>query len=154
MTGKQLTMTAEHSTISIWAKIGYGILIPVLGFIGFQAALIQSTSGTGSWDGMGIAFGSIVLVPGLLITNGWILPLRWNRRSTVLLAGLGLPAVIALLEYLWLYGNASRWLINAAFVAPFYWIWAFVILMFLPLCASIIHAVAHRRKPCDRLPGS
>jgi hypothetical protein len=41
--------------------------------------------------------------------------------------------------------DGTRRGINAAFVAPFVWIWMFVALLFVPLLISVIHA-ARRRK--------
>ena len=132
--------------VSAAAKIGYGILLPLVGFIACQLALIGSTNGTGSWDGIGIVFSSLVSVPGLLVINGWVLPLRWDRRRSVLLAGLVLPAVIGAVEYLWLHGPYKmRGAINAAFVSPFVWVWLFIILLCAPLAVSLTYAVVRGR---------
>lgn len=135
--------TARPGT-SLGARLGYGVLLPVTVFIGHQFALIESTSGTGSWDGMSLFFGSLVIVPGLVLLNGWVIPLQWKRRLTVLLAGLLLPASIGLTEYVWLYGpSPMRAAINAAFVAPFIWVWAFTLLLCVPLVTVILRAVWH-----------
>jgi len=121
------------------AKFSFGVVLPVLAFIGYQVALVGSSSGHGNWEGMGVAYGSIVIVPGLFVINIWIFPLQWQRRFTVFLAGLALPAVIGLVEYFWIYGTGTRRAINAAFVAPFLWIWMFVALLFAPLIVSVIN---------------
>lgn len=127
------------------ARMGYGVLLPVMVFIGYQFALIGSTSGTGSWDGMSLFFGSLFLVPGLVLLNGWVVPLRWKRGLAPFLAGLILPAIIGLTEYGWLYGPSPiRAAVNAAFVAPFVWVWAFLCLLCAPLGAVILRAVWHR----------
>lgn len=78
---------------------------------------------------MGIFFGSLVIVPGLLVLNGWVIPVRWGRRRCVFLAGVMLPVVIGVIEYFWLHGpSRTRSAINSAFVAPFVWIWLFTAL--------------------------
>ncbi len=143
-------MNQEHASVnkvSLVAKIGLGILLPVATFVAYQTALIGSTSGTGSWDGMGIFFGSIVIVPGLLVLNCWVIPVRWVQKRSVFLAGAMLPAAIGLVEYLWLHGPYKiRGAINAAFVAPGTWIWFFIIMLFAPLIVSLAYALARRRK--------
>ena len=126
-------------------KIGYGILLPELAFIAIQFILIESTSGTGRWDGMGIFFGSIFIIPGLLIANFWVVPIQWGRRSALLFSGLAIPAAIGAVEYLWLWGPSRiRWAINSTIVEPFLWIWLFALLMFMPLLISIVFAVRNR----------
>jgi hypothetical protein len=138
---------ASLNKVSLVAKIGLGILLPVATFVGYQAALIGSTSGTGSWDGMGIFFGSIVIVPGLLVLNCWVIPVRWVKKRSVFLAGAMLPAVIGFVEYFWLHGPYKiRGAINAVFVAPGTWIWFFIIMLFTPLIVSLTYALARRRK--------
>ncbi|HRD50311.1 MAG: hypothetical protein JNK95_03640 [Candidatus Competibacter sp.] len=130
---------------SLVARIGYGVLLPVAVFISYQFTLIESTSGTGSWDGMGLFFGSLFIVPGLVLLNGWVIPLRWERRLALFLAGLILPAVVGLAEYGWLYGPSPiRAAINAAFVAPFVWVWVFAFLLCAPLGTVILRAIWRR----------
>jgi hypothetical protein len=143
-------MNQEHASVngvSFAAKIGFGILLPVATFVAYQLALIGSTSGTGSWDGMTIFFGSIVIVPGLLVLNCWVIPVRWVQKRLVFLAGAMLPAVIGFVEYFWLHGPYKiRGAINAAFVAPGTWIWFFIIMLFAPLIVSLAYALTRRRK--------
>jgi hypothetical protein len=144
---------AEMPSVSLVAKIGFGILIPVVFFVGYQLALIGSTSGTGSWDGMSLFFGSLVIVPGLLVVNCWVLPLRWKRKFTLFFAGMMLPAAIGLVEYLWLQGpTKARAAINGAFVAPCIWIWLFGVAFFVPLIVSVTHAVIRRGKSVGPKP--
>jgi len=132
-------------TIKTGAKIGYGVVLPVAAFVLYQALLLESLSGTGSWDGILLGLGLIFMVPGLLLAGCWVLAWPWTSRLKVFAAGLALPAVLALVEYLWLYGSdAIRHAINAALVSPFAWIWVFVALMFVPLAASL--ALAWKRR--------
>lgn len=146
ITHKEQLMNAR---VSILAKIVNAILVPDLLFIAGQAALVESTSGTGSWDGMGIAFGSLVLVPGLLVLNCWVMPLRWQRKLRVFIAGLLIPAFISLTEYLWLHGpRPLRAAMYHASVAPFLWFWFYGFLLFVPLLASLSFAVMRwKNKP-------
>jgi len=133
-------------TIKTGARIGYGIVLPVAAFVLYQALLLESLSGTGSWDGILIGLGLIFMVPGLLLAGCWVLAWPWTSRLKVFAAGLALPAVLALVEYLWLYGSDTiRHAINAALVSPFAWIWVFVALMFVPLAASLVLAWKRRK---------
>lgn len=121
------------------AKLGYGVLLPAILFIVYQIVLIGSMNSTGGWEGMGIAFGSLVIVPALLIANCWVLFVAWMRRTAVMLAGIALPAVIGTAEYFLLHGPSwIRWAINAAFVAPFTWLWLFAMRLFAPLAFLFI----------------
>jgi hypothetical protein len=89
---------------------------------------------------MSIFFGSIFIIPGLLIANCWVVPIQWGKRSAVYFSGLAIPAEIGAIEYFWLFGpDKIRWAINSVNVAPFPWIWLFV-----PLLISIIYAVRRR----------
>lgn len=136
---------AAKTEVSTTAKIAYGVLLPLVVFIAYQFALIGSQSGTGSWDGMTLFFGSLFITPGLLIANGWVIPVQWDSRIAVLLAGLGLPAVVGAVEFCWLYGPYKiRWAINSTMQAPFPWIWLFTALLFVPLLISIVYAVRRR----------
>lgn len=139
---------AEHPmTVKTGAKIGYGMVLPVLAFLLYQALLIESLSGTGSWDGILLGLGLLVMIPGLLLAGCWVLAWPWASRRGVFAAGLALPAVLALVEYLWLYGSdAIRHAINAALVAPRAWVWLFVALMFVPLAASLLRAWRRRQR--------
>jgi hypothetical protein len=131
--------------VSTTTRIAYGILLPLVVFIVYQFILIGSQSGTGSWDGMSLFFGSIFIVPGLLLANCWVIPTRWGGRMAVLLAGLGLPTVVGVVEFFWLYGpDKIRWAINSIMVAPFPWIWLFIVLLFMPLLISIVYAARRR----------
>jgi hypothetical protein len=100
-------MNSEQTTnhqVSTPSKIGYGILLPEIVFVAYQLILIGSTSGTGSWDGMGVFFGSVFIVPGLLVANCWVIPIHWEQKGSAFLAGLMTPAVIGAIEFFWLYG--------------------------------------------------
>lgn len=122
---------------------GYGIGLPLLGFLAAQASLLWSLDGSGSFDGMGVVLITVVMLPLLAIANGWIRYCEWSRRAALFCAGLALPAVVVLTEYLWLHVYATRQIINSAFIAPFLWVWAFVLALFLPL---IVLAVRARRR--------
>lgn len=138
-------------TISVPGKIGYGILLPEIVFVICQFALIGSKSGTGSWDGMSIFFGSIFIVPGLLLANCWVIPIRWKKRRGVFIAGLGIPALIGAIEYLWLLGPSKiRWAINSIMAGSFPWIWLIVLLLFMPLFISVIYAIRRRMRDDEK----
>jgi len=130
--------------LSSAAKFGYGLALPVLFLVLCEVALLLSLDGSGSFDGLGVAIITVLSIPGMLAANCWVFPLRWSARRHVFAAGLALPAVLVLVEFLWLHGGPFRRLINAAFVAPFLWIWLFVLVLFTPLIASLVHA--RRRK--------
>jgi hypothetical protein len=136
-----------RDSISLASKVFFGWFLSIIVFVAYQMLLIGSTSGTGSWDGMTIFYGSIFIVPGLFVANCWVLPLQWPHRSSIFLASLSLPAVIGLVEYAFLYGGPNiRRMIHAAFVAAFIWVWVCIILLFMPLLASVAYAVSLGRK--------
>ncbi|HTT08530.1 MAG TPA: hypothetical protein VMH34_07050 [Gammaproteobacteria bacterium] len=139
---------AGSRRVSMGARVCLGILLPVMVFIGYQFALIKSLDGTGSWDGMSLAFGSLFIVPGLYVTNLWVVMNQWARKSEAFIAGMMIPSVIALVEYLWVgdYSYKARTAINHAFIAPFLWIWLFVFMLFTPLIVSIIRAIINGKR--------
>jgi hypothetical protein len=139
---RTLTENSFSKTIPFAAKLGYGIAVPLTVFLAYQYALIESTSGTGSWDGMSIFFGSLIIVPALLAANGWVIAIRWRRRFWVSVAGMVLPLLVAVPEYLYLYGPHKR-AIHNAFHGGHVAVWLFVFLLFLPLFVVIVRAV-HR----------
>jgi hypothetical protein len=122
------------------SKFFFGVALPLPVLLLCQAALLWSLDGSGSWDGLGLVIGTVVAIPGMLIANCWILPLRWASRWAVFLAGLALPAALVLTEYLWLHGGPARRVINAAFIAPFTWVWLFALAFFVPLAAALVCA--------------
>lgn len=135
---------ASHQ-ISTLSKIGYGILLPNIIFVAYQYILINSTSGSGSWDGMTIFFGSLFIVPGLLVANCWVTPIQWRRKSSIFVAGLMIPAVIGAISFLWLYGpDKIRWAIKSIKAAPPLEVWLFILLFFAPLLISVIYAIRRR----------
>jgi len=119
-------------------KVGYGLVLPVGVLLLCQVALLLTLDGSGSWDGLGLAVGTLFIVPGMLVANGWVLAWRWTARRRLFVAGLALPAVLVGTEFLWLHGGPLRRLINGAFVAPFTWVWLYVLLLFLPLLVSLV----------------
>jgi hypothetical protein len=127
--------------VSVLWRLFYGILLPVILFIICQALLIQSTSGTGSWDGMGIAFGSLVLVPMLFVANFWIVITRFKNIRKLLPAANSIPFFIVVLEYLWLHGKFGiRKALNSAMVGTF-WLWTIAVLIFMPLIITVVFRV-------------
>ncbi len=133
--------------LSGFAKFGYGLALPVLVLFLCQVLLLLSLSGSGSWDGMGLGLATLFILPGMLVANCWVLPWPWTTRRQLFAAGLALPALLVLAEFLWLYGGPARRLIHAAFVAPFLWVWLFFLLLFVPLIASLVYAVRRRSRP-------
>jgi hypothetical protein len=127
------------------SKFFFGVALPLPVLFLCQVALIWSLDSSGSWDGMGLAIGTVVAIPGLLLANCWVLPLRWASRWAVFSAGMALPAVLVLTEYLWLYGGPARRVINGALVSPFIGVWLFVLAFFVPLIAALVHARKARR---------
>lgn len=124
----------SSQAVSGAAKLSYGILLPILLFVFYQLVLIGSKDGSGSWDGMSIFFGSLFIVPALLIANCWVLFIAWTRKFSLILAGILLPTVIGAMEFFWMHGPSRiHSAINAAFVAPFAWLWLLAILLFAPL---------------------
>jgi hypothetical protein len=103
-----MAAAAPRPPISVLARIGNGVLLPVVVFVGWQYLLIASTSGTGSWAGMTIFFASLAVVPGLLVLDLWVLGVRWRGHFRAFFAGLALPAVVGAFETWLLYGPKSQ----------------------------------------------
>lgn len=142
-----LAMNAQtlRSPVSRSAKLGCGIVLPIVLFVIYQILLLVSLDSGGGWDGMAIAFGSLLIVPGLLIANCWTLFLSWPRKSTLFVAGTALPALVGVMELLMVHGPYRiRWAINAAFVAPFIGLWLFGIALFTPLGLLVWRAILRR----------
>lgn len=130
----ELDVPDLRAPISRAAKLGCGVVLPAILFVIYQILLLVSLDSGGGWDGIALAFGSLVIVPGLLIANGWTLFLSWPRKSPLFFAGMALPALVGVMELLMVHGPYRiRWAINAAFVAPFPWLWLFAIALFSPL---------------------
>ena len=87
--------------IPAWSRIVCGVVLPVVVFIAFQLALMSLENGNGSWDGINILFVSLFAVPGLLLLNLWVVPVRWTAALRALGAGLLLPAALGALELSW-----------------------------------------------------
>ena len=96
---------AEVPPVSVLARLGNGVLLPMALFILWQWMLIASTSGTGSWAGMMVAFSSLVTVPALTVLDLWVLAVRWRGHFRAFFAGLALPAAFGALEALVMYGS-------------------------------------------------
>jgi len=130
--------------VSVLARIGNGVLLPVALFVGWQFLLIETTRGSGSWAGMMVFYVSLALVPALLVLNLWVLGVRWRGHFRVLFAGLALPVFVGLLELLALHGSTSQQRALDRFVdhplAPL-----LPILLCAPLIAAIVHAILRRR---------
>lgn len=141
--------TSRGKVVSASGKIGLGILLPTMAFVAYQVVLIEAARGRGDWAGMGLAFGSFVLVPGLLIANCWVLFRGWRRRLALLLSGFVLPGVIGVMEYVGIRweSSATRTPIDALFVSPFVGLWLIVALVFSPLLLSVALAIVRARTP-------
>lgn len=137
------------------ARLGCGVVLPTILFVIYQILLLVSLDSGGGWDGIGIAFGSLIVVPGLLIANCWTLFLPWQRKSTLFFAGTALPALVSVMELLMVHGPYRiRWAINAAFVAPFVWLWLFAIILFTPLGYLTWRAIMRRNQERRQVPGT
>lgn len=154
---RPLAMNAQtpRSPVSRAAKLGCGIVLPTVVFVIYQIVLLVSLDSGGGWDGMAIAFGSLVIVPALLIANCWTLFLPWQRKSTLFFAGTALPALVGVMELLMVHGPYGiRWAINAAFVAPFVWLWLFAIIIFTPFGYLTWRAIMRSNQARRQKPGT
>ena len=91
---------AEGPPISVLARLGSGVLLPMALFVLWQGLLISFTTGHGSWAGMTVFFSSLVTVPALAVLDLWVLAVRWRAHFPVFVAGLALPAAFGALEAL------------------------------------------------------
>ena len=97
--------TAEREMPKSAKKI-FGVLLPVLTFMGFDVLLCGSVGGgERGFAVMALTFASIVIIPGLLVANCWVLLFRWQKKYELFLAGLLLPVVVGFLEYLFVWGS-------------------------------------------------
>lgn len=142
-------MTAP-APISLLARLGNGVLLPMALFVLWQFALIASTSGTGSWAGMTVFFSSLVTVPALIVLDLWVLAVRWRSHFRALFAGFALPAAFGALEALVMHGSGRTLApLESALENPFAPLVA--IAFAIPLVAAVTMAVARRRR--ERLTG-
>jgi hypothetical protein len=136
---------AEGSPISVLARLGNGVLLPMGVFVLWQGVLIASTSGTGSWAGMMVFFSSLVTVPALAVLDLWVLAVRWRGHFRAFFAGLALPAAFGALEALVMHGSGRRLApLESALQSPFA---PFVAIAFaVPLIAAVTMAVGRWRR--------
>lgn len=131
--------------VSILARIGNGVLLPVAFFVGWQYILIASTSGTGSWAGMTVFFASLFVVPALLVLDMWVVLVRWRGHFRCFFAGLALPAVVGAFEAWLMFGKktaASGRAFDQFVQSP--WAVLAVLSLCLPLVAAIVHSLYRR----------
>lgn len=138
------TEDSIRNRIPAAARMGYGVALPLAAFIAYQFLLIESTSGTGSWHGMSIFFSSLFSVPVLLAANCWVIAFRWGGKLGAFLAGMALPLVVMVPEYMYLDGRYHQAIHNAV-SGGHRVVWLFVFLPFLPLLVAILHAICRRR---------
>ena len=131
--------------ISVLARLGNGVLLPMVVVVLWQFALIASTSGTGSWAGMVVFFSSLVTVPALAVLDLWVLAVRWRGHFRAFFAGLALPAVFGALEAFVMYGSRRTLApLDSALQSP---LAPFVAIAFaVPLIAAVTMAVGRRRR--------
>jgi len=132
-------------TVSVRARIGNGVLLPLALFLLWQFALIESTRGTGSWAGMLVFFGSLVLVPALLVLDLWVLAVPWRGHFRAFFAGLALPAVVGAIEGWAMFASGSpQQALNRLIEHPLAPL--IPILMGAPLIAAVTHLVMRKKK--------
>ncbi len=143
---------AHGPSVALGSKIAFGVILPTAAFAVGQAALVGSTSGTGSWAGMSVFFAALFAVPALAVANCWVLPVCWRRRMTLILAGLALPVLLFAIEYQW-----YAWLQHGAFTKPLQWLLAerefpadfvpvLAIVFYAPLLATAAAAIGRRMR--------
>lgn len=137
-------MTAP-APISVPARLGNGVLLPMALFVLWQFALIASTSGTGSWAGMTVFFSSLITVPALIVLDLWVLAVRWRGHFGAFFAGLALPAAFGALEALVMYGSRRTLApLESALESP---LAPFVGIAFaVPLIVAVTLAIGRRRR--------
>lgn len=133
------------TSISVLARLGNGVLLPMVLFVLWQFALIASTRGTGSWGGMTVFFSSLVTVPALIVLDLWVLAVRWRGHFRAFFAGLALPAAFGALEALVMFGSRRTLApLESALDSPFA---PFVAIAFaVPLIAAVTMALGRRRR--------
>ncbi|HUN68944.1 MAG TPA: hypothetical protein VMU46_09105 [Burkholderiales bacterium] len=131
--------------VSVLARIGNGVLLPLALFLLWQFALIESTRGTGSWAGMLIFFGSLILVPALVVLDLWVLAVPWRGHFRAFFAGLALPAVVGAIEAWAMFASGSpQQALERLAVHPLAPL--VPILMCAPLIAAVTHLVMRKKK--------
>ena len=98
----------EPQTVPPVTKILLGVVLPVGLLILFDVVLLGSVAGKGEplgVAGMALMGPSFIIVPIIIIVNT-VLMLRSSRTAAgVLLAGFAAPTVVAIGEFLFLYGS-------------------------------------------------
>lgn len=129
---------AAPPAVSIASRLLNGLVLPLLLFLLWQWALMASTSGTGSWAGMGLFFFSLLAVPALPVLNLWVLAVPWRGHFRAFFGGLALPALIGAAEFLLLHGRDwQKKLIGAAISGPY------APLTLIALCTPLIAVLVY-----------
>lgn len=116
--------------VSMVARIGYGLILPLVVFVAFQFMLLATNPRPDSWGGMGLFFASLLAFPILLAANVWVLVPRWRRRHAAFLAGTALPLTVMVPSALFALGTDFR------LVIPLYGPWG--ALYAVPLVAAFV----------------
>ena len=98
---------AEHKTSSI-TKVALGVALPMVAFIIYDLCLFSSGSGKGEdtgFAGMGLVFGSAIVIPALLIVNSLIMIPQWKNKIVIILMGFIFPVITAIAQFKYLYGR-------------------------------------------------
>lgn len=100
------------------ARFGWGIALPAALLLAFVILLTLSARGREWAPAVALVFG-IMLVPGVMLANAWLLFMGWPRRW-LLLAGCALPAYVAAALALLVHGSRGEDNPGAWMLAPFF----------------------------------
>ena len=98
----------KSETVTGTTKIVLGVVLPMFAFLIYDLLLFRSIGGKGEdlgAAGMMLSLGSFIIVPGLFMLNAAIMIRPWKTKLGVLFAGVALPTVVAIAEFVYVYGG-------------------------------------------------
>jgi len=103
---------------SIAARFGWGIALPAALLSAFILVLVLATGQGREWAPAVALFFGIAAIPGTMLANAALLFVGWPRRD-LLLAGLVLPAYVAVALAIFVHGRRGDENAGAGMLAPY-----------------------------------
>lgn len=131
--------------ISLLARFGNGVALPMAVFVLWQWALVGWTGSKGGFGGMVLFFASLAIVPALAVLELWVLAVRWRGHFRAFFGGLALPAVVGAAEVV-VVNAGSRPQSFVHDVAQSAYLPLFLIALATPLIVAVTMAIARWRR--------
>jgi len=97
-----------NEPVTVRTKLTLGVMLPAGALLLFDLLLLRSVGGKGEdlgFAGMALYFRSFITVPAVLIASALLMRRDWKSKGAVFLAGMLPPTVVAVYEFISLYGH-------------------------------------------------